>query len=289
MYKGNGAAKKFMIPEGYDGSIVVLELPSGKTIKMHEGEGYEISEGSVIFESAIPVGITIRFDEPSKSEELTNKGYVVIYGNGTITEVDEDPVKYLEETQRLLKEAEKQNAGLTELSSRTIKELTTLSEELSKKFSETLNEYETKAEKRTYETAELLKAELRAEGEILLSNASEVLGRVNEGLSKMESILKEAREISSETAKKTSEELKKDSSEVLEIYEEIKILREEIKGISEDTKYAANRACNEANILMDRKINQEIEMLKSLRLKLENDTELLMTKLNNAWEALRGE
>ena len=108
MYAGNGVTKRFKIPEGYDGSEVYLTFPGGKTIRMHECEGYEVSGDYVKFDAAIPAGIRISFEESADGEELNSKGYVVIYGDGSIKEVDEDPVKYLEETQRLLTEAEKQ-------------------------------------------------------------------------------------------------------------------------------------------------------------------------------------
>ena len=36
------------------------------------------------------------------------------------------------------------------------------------------------------------------------------------------------------------------------------------------------------------KINEELELLKNLRRKMENDYNILNNKINNRWEALRG-
>ena len=289
MYTGNGAAKKFRIPEGYDGRVVVLGLPTGKTIKMKAGEGYEIAGEYVIFDAVIPSGITISFEEDSESEPLISSGYVVIYGDGTIREVNEDPVKYLEETQKILSEAKKQTASINEISERTVERIKSLGENVANKYESELYKYEQRAESLMNETVSLLRAEMRTEAEIILTQVTESLSQVNAILSRMEDIREETRGISAEAARDTEVRILKDSEKVLEAYEEILELRREIKSLRDEAKYAADSAGREASALMNSKVNEEIEILRSLRLKLENDSELLMTKLNNAWEVLRGE
>ena len=64
MYTGNGVTRKFPLPAGYDGSEVYLIFPTGKSIKMREGEGYTVSEGAVYFSAAIPAGVVVSFTEP---------------------------------------------------------------------------------------------------------------------------------------------------------------------------------------------------------------------------------
>ena len=173
MYTGNGAAKKFKIPDGKDGRVVELTLPSGKTIKMSPGEGYEIAGEYVIFEAAIPFGITISFEESEDSEPLMSSGYVVIYGDGRIQEVNEDPVKYLEETQKILKEAKNYTASITEISERTIERIKSLGEDTANKFESELYKYEQRTETLMNETVSFLKAEMRTEAEIILSQVTE--------------------------------------------------------------------------------------------------------------------
>lgn len=289
MYTGNGAAKKFRIPEGYDGSVVVLGLPTGKTIKMKAGEGYEIAGEYVIFDAVIPSGITISFEENEESEPLINTGYVVIYGDGTIQEVNEDPVKYLEETQKILKTAMKQTDSINDIAERTVERIKSLGENTANKFESELYKYEQRGENLMNETVSLLRAEMRTEAEIILSQVTEALSQINGGLSRMEDIREETRGISNESARETEERILKDCASVKEIYEELTEIRTETKRFRDEAKYAAETAGREANALMNMKVNEEIEMLRSLRLKLEDDSELLMTKLNNAWEVLRGE
>lgn len=289
MYTGNGAAKKFRIPEGYDGSVVVLGLPTGKTIKMKAGEGYEIAGEYVIFDAVIPSGITISFEEDEDSEPLITSGYVVIYGDGTIQEVNEDPVKYLEETQKILSEAKKQTASINEISERTVERIKSLGEDTANKYESELYKYEQRAESMMNETVSLLRAEMRTEAEIILSQVTEALSQINAGLSRMEDIREETRGISAESARETEERIIKDCERILEAYEEIAEIKIEIKRLADEAKYAADSAGREASALMNSKVNEEIEMLRSLRLKLEDDSELLMTKINNAWEVLRGE
>ena len=104
MYIGNGITKKFLIPQGYDGSVVVLSTDGGKGIRMAEGEAYEIQNGYVVFYSAVPIGIKISFDEADATEIMkkTSGAYVVIYADGTMKEVDEDPTLLLEEARKIL-------------------------------------------------------------------------------------------------------------------------------------------------------------------------------------------
>ena len=64
MYTGNGVTRKFPLPIGYDGGVVYLIFPTGKSIKMVKDEGYTVSEGAVYFSAAIPAGVVVSFTEP---------------------------------------------------------------------------------------------------------------------------------------------------------------------------------------------------------------------------------
>ena len=132
MYTGNGVTKKFPIPAGYDGSKVYLIYPTGKSIKMVKDEGYTVSDGTVYFSAAIPAGVVVSCDEPEGYGETPTQGtgYVVIYNDGHIVEVADDPAEYLAQSQKVLTEAKKHYAEVKEYAEASIVNLTTLGDTL---------------------------------------------------------------------------------------------------------------------------------------------------------------
>ena len=128
MYIGNGVTKNFPLPEGYDGSVVILRIPGGKGIRMTRGEGYEVKEGSVNFYAPVPSGVEVIFDELSVSEMMskTAGNYVVIYGDGTTKEVSEDPVILLAEAQKVLNESKLRSDEVIQAGRETVSYITGL-------------------------------------------------------------------------------------------------------------------------------------------------------------------
>ena len=290
MYAGNGVTKKFPIPDGKDGSAVFLKLPTGKTIRMTQGEGYTVQDGAVYFFAAIPVGVEVVFDEPEESATLTNtSSYVVIYGDGTIREVDEDPVLYLERTQKLLAEVKAIDTETRQYAENTLTQLMRLGETLTSEFDGRLLGYSTRAEDAISEAVAGVRSDLRHEWEATLTEISTQAGKIREGVQIMELLKDEMREISRETAQATKNELVNLCVEIPESVKEIQALKAEIEGIYQDAKYAAESAGREVLMTMNAKSNENTEMWRSLRLKMESDYETLNTKINNRLELLRGD
>ena len=289
MYMGNGTAKKFLIPSGYDGSIVVLTLPSGKKIKMLAGDGgYKIENGAVIFSAAIPAGVIVSFDEPEESETLKNSSaYVVIYGDGTIKEVDEDPTLYLEQTQKLLTEAKALDNDVRQYAENTLTTLMRIGEKLTSDFEGRLFGYSTRAENAISEAAASVREDLRHEWERTLTEISSEAGTIREGIQIMEELKAEMRAITTDAAETTKEEIINRCSEIFEKITEVRELKAQTEEACKDAKYAAESAGREALLTMNTKAGEIIEMWRSLRLKMEADYEMLNTKINNRLEMLR--
>jgi hypothetical protein len=95
VYKGNGVITAFPIPAGADGRQVWISGEGFRT-RASEGEAYEIADGSVIFASPPPAGTEISFAETAAA---ASGGPVctVIYPDGTVRNVYEDPMTLLAE------------------------------------------------------------------------------------------------------------------------------------------------------------------------------------------------
>lgn len=290
MYIGNGTTKKFPIPIGYDGSVVVLRLPSGKSIKMTEGEGYEIRQGSVVFNAAVPSGVVVSFDEPEATETLGNaNSYVIIYGDGSMREVTEDPAIYLETVQKLLTEAREQMQEVREYASATITRLLELRQEVVNEFDGKLYDYGNRAEDAITDAVSHVRQNIRNEWNATLDEISGETVKIRDGLHAMEEMRREVRDIVSLSAERIKEELSEQCADVLVGLTEMRELRADVQGIYKDAKYAAETAGREAQAQLNVKVNEELEVLRSLRLRLEEDYEMLNTKITNRLELLRSE
>ena len=290
MYTGNGVTKKFPIPAGNDGSTVYLIFPTGQNIKMVQDQGYTVSDGNIIFSAAIPAGVLISFEEP---EELTTAEnslkYVVIYKDGHIVEVTEDPAEYLAQTQKLLSDSQKHFQEVKEYAEQTITRLMQLSEKLADDFESKLYDFTTRANERLENTAGSLTSQIHNELSAALLQIAEKTQTVESGLQIMELLRNEAKQQSEISAEKTRSELTEKCSEILSTYESMKELKADCKYYLDESKAAAQKAGLEVLAEMNLKANEELEMLKSLRLKLESDSDNLNKRINSAWEILRGE
>lgn len=289
MYTGNGVTKKFPIPDGYDGSAVYLVFPTGKSIKMINGEGYTISEGAVYFSAAIPAGVVVDFKEP---ENVISAGdtlnYVVIYKDGRIVEVSEDPTELLVQTQKALVDAKAHYAEVTEYAQEAVKQITKLKETLADDFERLLYEYSVKGKEQITENATLLKSEIHTELEGALLNIRKEVQTVEAGLQIMSLLKSEAESSAKNAAEEARKQVVDGSAWVLDTLEDIEKLRVECDYFYQEAKSAAQKAGLEVQAAMTQKANEELEMLRSLRLKLEDDRSTLNARIDSAIEVLRG-
>ena len=290
MYTGNGVTKKFPLPDGKDGSVVFLIFPTGKSIKMEKEEGYTVSDGAVYFSVAIPAGVVVSFEEPEEiSEDNRALRYVVIYRDGRITEVTEDPAEYLAQSQKVLSDAGRHYAEVKSYASQTITELMKLKSELADELEGLLYEYTQRGRELITENAEVLKGQIRMEQETALLEITRRAETVESGLQIMELLKKEAQAVSQTAAQETSAEILCKCEETLQAVKHVRQLKGDCEYYSEEAKSAAQKAGLEVQAAMNHKAEEELEMLRSLRLKLESDSENLNRRIDSAWEMLRSE
>ena len=288
MYTGNGATKKFLIPPEYDGSEVYLTFSTGRSIKMLEGEGYTISGGYAVFSAAVPAGVIVSFAEPEGYEAPVRNGYVVIYNDGRIVEVDEDPTEFLLRTQEILSEAKNHYDEVKSYAGEAITQIMGLKGKITDEFEGLLYEYSMRGQTVLTETADRLKGTIHTELESALLKIAQDAQAVDAGLQVMELTKKEVEGIAKTAAEEAKREVLSDGYEILEAYEDVKKLKNDYEYYLSEARGAAQKAGLEVQAAMNLKAEEELEMLRSLRTKLESDSENLNARINSAIEVMRG-
>ena len=291
MYIGNGVTKKFPLPEGYDGSVVVLKMQNGKSVRMTEGEGYIIKDNSVNFYAPVPAGIEISFDVPDENELMkkNTSNYVVIYSDGSMREVDEDPTLILTEAQNILREAKNEADEIKEAVSNAKEYMTSMLNSSGADLDGRLDGYSVKVEEMINDAAHATKQTILNEWLSTLDRLNAESKSIREDLSELQKIKKEIQNSVDTTAENFKNEILSQCEEVFTKYEEIKKIRPELEIYSLELKGELKQIMLETSDEMRIKINEEVEFLRNLRTKMEEDFNTLNTKINNRWEMLRSE
>lgn len=291
MYIGNGVTKKFPLPAGYDGSVVVLKIPNGKGVKMIQDEGYVVKDGAVIFYAPVPDGIEILFDDTGEIELMAtnSKSYVVIYPDGSIREVDEDPTLILEEARKILIDAKR---AAFELNQNIEDAKTYMSSVISNSGADLdgrLDGYSSKVEEMVAEAALQVKTQITDEWITTLEHLEVEKNTVKEYAQTVERVKNELENLSLNIAQTLRDELLSKCNDVLQNCEDLKILKSEIQTIAAQVKLDVTQISQNAAEEMRLKINEELELLRNLRSKMENDYNTLNTRINNRWDLMRGD
>ena len=291
MYTGNGVTKNFPIPEGYDGRVVILRMPGGKGIRMTEGESYEVKDGSVCFFAAVPAGIEILFDELSEAEMMSNNAgnYVVIYGDGTISEVDEDPVLILAEAKRLLNEAIQCKDEAEHSCREAAGYVTGLTDSLKAELKGMLDGYEMTAGEIAAAEAAEAKSRITTDWAETLERIAAETKAAKESRYEVEKLLEETRQIAVNAAMAVRDEIALKCDQVLKGCEALKELKNEINETGRILKQELEKTYYDVREKVNITASEELEILKSLRLRIEDDYNTLSAKINARWEFLRGE
>ncbi len=291
MYIGNGVTKKFPLPAGYDGNVVILKIPNGKGVRMIQGEGYVVKDGVINFYAPVPDGIEILFDNTGEIELMStkSKSYVVIYSDGSIREVDEDPTLMLEEARKILTDAKK---AAIELNQNIEDAKTYMSRVLSNSGADLdgrLDGYSSKVAESVAEAALQVKTQITNEWSATLERLEVEKATVKKYSQTVEQVKDKLEHLSFNIAQNLRDELLSKCNDVLQNCEDLKILKTEIQSIAAKVKLEVAQISRNAVEEMRLKINEELELLRNLRAKMESDYNNLNTRINNRWNLMRGE
>ncbi len=201
--------------------------------------------------------------------------------------MSEDPTELLVQSQKALTDAKAHYAEVTAYAEGAIERITSLKETLADEFERLLYEYSVKGKEQITENAALLKSEIHTELEGALLNIRKEAQTVEAGLQIMALLKSEAESAAKNAAEEAKKQVVDGSAWVLDTLEDIEKLRAECDYFYQEAKSAAQKAGLEVQAAMTQKANEELEMLRSLRIKLENDREMLNARINSAIEVLR--
>jgi hypothetical protein len=126
MYTANGITTEFPLPEGADGSAVILAPPGGgRTIRIKRDSGYTVQDGAVFFSAPLPRAWTLGFDL-EEGEFVERNVCTVIYPDGSMKELDRDPWELLVETRAVLAEAKAVHVEAREATVKAVAEIKAL-------------------------------------------------------------------------------------------------------------------------------------------------------------------
>lgn len=291
MYTGNGVTKKFLLPSGYDGNTVLLKMPSGETVEMLQGESYIITDNAVCFLIPPPSGVEVCFevDDTTKLINKNSGNYIIIYADGTIKQVNEDPSIILEEAKKLLTEAKKTNAEALDNLSGTKEYIKGLFNTSGADLDGRLDGYARSAKDIALSAAEEARKSVFADWEMLSKRLNIQEIDLIDVFKKIRLAMNKANEFQENIITKIKQQSEPIFQEAEEYLKDLKKIMLDIQATADNSKIKINETLQTAINEMKATQSKEFELLKSLRLKLEKDYEQFNSQRLNYLNYLRGE
>lgn len=275
MYKGNGITKEFPLPAGADGSVVVWRTENGAR-RLMEAEAYVVRDWNVVFEVAPPAGVIVAFEAGELAGIRALGVCTVIYPDGRVALIAEDPHELLtaakaerDEARRLLKEARAEAENLEIL----VHQQGELSKE---KLSARLEKYGGLVEESIKGAAALARDEVKDYLDKLILEIRNKHKAVVAAHEEIEASVKDADRMAS-TAAGAAERLVHDCCEdAMKACEEIKRIKSETLDLRNETVNAASNAAAGAAKGFEARAGLVLEEVKSLRSTLQGEIKALV-------------
>ena len=291
MYKGNGSTKVFPLPEGADGRDVYWETESS-SMRLREGVAYSVKDGCVVFETAPPIGVTVAFEKEGGGAEgfqpkrAGGRVCTVIYGDGSVAEVSEDPVALLaaarlerDEASRLLKAAvaENEKAGV----------VAAHYEELAKKqLDGRISRYSALVEDAVKQSAALARDEVNDNIDRKIVEIRRKHKEVIEASRGIAERVREAKEDLERYGDAVRDELLEGFEDVLDDITSIRGMRDEAAGFASDARRAAADAGAEVIREIGKCAGLVVEEMRSARKALDTETASVAAAMSREAESV---
>ncbi len=274
MYEGNGVTKEFPLPSGVDGSFVGLSPPGGGVVKLKEGDGYTVQNGAVSFFAPPPQGSQVVFEA---TRSVPQGVCTVLYPDGTMKEVPQDPWELLEAARRELDEARRERAALTELLQKEGAAVKALAAEAKETLKARLLNYDARAESAIAAAVEATREntqtavtgvmeEIRQKHRQVMAVQADVHG----ALERTEAA---ARNGATEAAAEVRANLERICGEVIEAWESVRAIQPVLEDLEQRARNAARTAAQDVTTTVVGRAEVILEELKGLRGRLERDLE----------------
>lgn len=274
---------EFPLPPGADGHTVGLAPPGGAVIKLKEGEAYTVRDGTVYFFVPPPEGTTVTFEELETTVRSTGTSGVtkgvctVLYPDGTMREVTQDPLELLEAAAREREAARQEREALRVLLAKEGAEVRALATEAKEALHSRLLNYDARAESAIAAAVEATKEDTAtAVNRVLLeirNKHKQVLSAGEDVRACLERAETAAENGANLAVRAAEEEMACRCAETREAWERIRALKPELEELAGEAKAAASEAGRELTRAFTARSEAILDELKGLRVRLENDIE----------------
>lgn len=271
---------EFPLPPGADGHTVGLAPPGGIAIKLKENEAYTVRDGTVYFFTPPPNGTTVTFEplEVAARSAGGMKGVcTVLYPDGTMREVTQDPWELLEAAACEREEAKREREALRALLAQEGAEVRALAAEAKEALKSRLLNYDARAESAIAAAVKATKEDTAtAVNKVLLeirNKHKQVLSAGEDVRISLERAEAAAENGANLAVRAASEEMACRCAETREAWEHIRGLKPVFEELAAEAKAAASDAGRELTRTFTARTEVILDELKGLRGRLENDLE----------------
>lgn len=290
MYIGNGVTKNFPIPEGCSGQTVALVSGNGKGLLATLNDDYVIKNGFVCFNSAVPSGVKVIFDESDITDFIDeSRKQVIIYSDGSTNEVDVNPQVLLEEARNVLNDCILERNELTYLINSTKKYLENLTVLTEKDLAGRLESYKALADKGILESTLEAKKQILEEWQPIFERTKLDKKLLEDTFNSLMGLSADIEGKINKSAGSAVTAIAKKCEKAIQSAEEIKEMKPVINAAMLDALEQIKRAGKDATHELEYNMQKEFEEIKALRIKMESDYELLNERINNRIKILGGD
>lgn len=278
MYIGNGEAREFPLPEGKSGEEVYFLPDGGARVRLND-TAYRIEDGpekKVIFEIPPPEGVIISF-EPGV--EAAMKGVcVVIYPDGSVKEITEDPYTLLVEAKAERDEAKKLLKAAIDANEKTERFVKIESDIAREKLSARAEKYATLVDDSVKSAAAAASDAVKEAIGNQIEEAREIEASVAGIRGEIQTLLEEARIAAMSAADDAAAAMRERFARAEDAVSEIRSVKENVAAMRTEAVNAAGNAGAEINRLYAGLVEGVIEEIRGMRAAIGGETTAALEK-----------
>jgi hypothetical protein len=288
MYIGNGETREFPLPYGDIGGVF-YSYGDGRKIKLAES-AYRIegeAEKNVVFEIPPPEGVTISFDAGG---ETGVKGVcAVIYPDGTVREISEDPYVLLAEAKAERDEAKKLLKSAVDANEKTERFVKIEADIAKEKLSGRIERYSLLVDDSVKSAAAAAADETKEALRKFAEAAMETEARIIDARDEIRIFLNEARSAAEESAENAAATVRERCACAEDALSEIRTIKESVMAMRTEAVNAAVSAGADASKLAAGLIESVIEEVRSMKAAVGSETAAAIGKTRAEAEGMTSE
>lgn len=271
MYAGNGKTKEFPLPDGADGSVVLLTAAGCAPVRLNDDE-YRVERGAAVLRVAPPAGVAVSFGfDDDASGAVTDGACTVVYADGSVRVCAEDPLLIVSECRAMVEDISKIRRGIMAVKG----EIEALAAEAREDLNVRLLSFGVRVEEAVSVSASAARDEigLRIKDEIaeLRSIADEIRGARKDAVNSARAAAESADRAAAECRSEVRDEIERAMTDIRDAWARIKEMKHEAELEAESARSAAVTAGRSVIEEVRPKFDAVFDDLRRLRGALERD------------------